>query len=95
MSKIERLTIELPAHLVAGLRESVRIGAFASESEAIEVVLRSWYGDEGIEEPDVETLRAFVAEGIADMDARRMSKAEDVYARVLAHIDALAAARLK
>ena len=95
MSKIERLTIELPEHLVAGLRESVRSGAFASESEAIEVVLRSWYGDEGIEEPDVETLRAFVAEGIADVDAGRMSKAEDVYARVLARIDALAAAKAK
>jgi len=95
MAKTERLTIDLPSHLVTGLRESVRSGAFASESEAIEVLLRTWYGDEGREEPNIETLRAFVAEGLADVDAGRMSDAEEVYARVLARIDAFAAEKAK
>ncbi len=90
MSKTERLTIDLPAHLVAGLRQSVRSGAFASESEAIEVLLRTWYGDEGVEEPDIETFRAFVAEGIADVDAGRVKDADEVFDELLARIDAVA-----
>ena len=93
MGTTERLTIELPSHLVEGLRESIRSGAFASESEAIEALLRSGYGNEGFEEPDIETLRAFVAEGIADADAGRVHDAEDVYARVRARIEAIAAAK--
>ena len=95
MGTIERLTIELPSHLVEGLRNAVKSGEFASESAAIEAFLRPWYGDEGIDEPDIETLRAFVAEGIADADAGRVSDAEDVYARVRARIEAVAASKLK
>jgi antitoxin ParD1/3/4 len=88
MSATERLVIDLPADLVEGLRDSIKSGAFASESEAIEKLLRPWYGhDYQIDEPDIETLRACVAEGIAD--AGRLSEAEDVYARLRAHIEAL------
>jgi len=61
MSKTERLAVDLPAHLLTGLRESVRSGAFASESEAVEVLLRTWNGEEGTKEPDLKALRAFVA----------------------------------
>jgi predicted transcriptional regulator len=39
---------------------------------------------------DLETLRARVAEGIADADAGRLSEAEEVYARLRAHIEAIA-----
>ena len=42
MASTEQLTIELPAELVAALRNSVRSGAFASESEAIETLLGTW-----------------------------------------------------
>jgi Arc/MetJ-type ribon-helix-helix transcriptional regulator len=75
---------------VEGLRDSVKSGAFASESAAIEALLRPWYGDERIDESDIETLRAFVAEGIADVEAGRVSDAEDVYARVRARIAEIA-----
>lgn len=54
MSKTERLTVDLPAHLVAGLRESVRTGAYRSESAAIEELLLAWYGPEGTKEPAIE-----------------------------------------
>jgi len=93
MGATERLVIDLPSDLVEGLRDSIRSGAFASESEAIEMLLRPWYGHEQIEEPDIETLRAFVAEGIADADAGRLSDAEDVYARLRARIQALATSK--
>ena len=95
MAKTERLTVELPSHLVAGLRESVRSGAFASQSEAIEELLTAWYGPEGTKEPPIKELPAFVAAGIADVEAGRVSHAEEVYQRVLARIDAFAAAKAK
>jgi antitoxin ParD1/3/4 len=95
MGTTERLVVDLPSHLVAGLRESVRSGAYPSESAAIEELLLAWYGPEGTKEPPIEELRAFVAEGIADVEAGRVSDAEEVYARVLARIDALAANKEK
>jgi Arc/MetJ-type ribon-helix-helix transcriptional regulator len=91
MATREQLVIDLPSDLVAGLRDAVRSGAFASESEVLETLLRSWQGDGGVEEADIETIRAFVAEGLADSEAGRVSKAEDVYARVRARIEAVAA----
>jgi Arc/MetJ-type ribon-helix-helix transcriptional regulator len=42
METTERLTVDLPADLVANLRDSVRAGDFASESEAVEAVLRAF-----------------------------------------------------
>ncbi|HUD86474.1 MAG TPA: hypothetical protein VMR17_08470 [Xanthobacteraceae bacterium] len=95
MDTTERLVVDLPSHLVAGLRQSVRSGAFASESEGIEALLRTWYGDEGLEEPPIEVLRDFVAEGIADVDAGRVHDADKVYAELLARIDAIAANKAK
>jgi antitoxin ParD1/3/4 len=93
MGTMERITIELPSHLVDGLRDSVKTGAFASESAAIEALLRPWYGHEKIDEPDIETLRAFVAEGIADVEAGRVSDAESVYDRVRTRIAEIVAAK--
>jgi antitoxin ParD1/3/4 len=95
MGTTERLTVELPSYLVESLRASIKAGAFASESAAIEALLKPWYGDEKVEEPGIETLRAFVAEGIADADAGRVSDAEDVYARVRARIEKIAASKSK
>jgi antitoxin ParD1/3/4 len=95
MGTTERLTVELPSYLVESLRDSIKAGVFASESAAIEALLKPWYGDEKVEEPDIETLRAFVAEGIADADAGRVSDAEDVYARVRARIEKIAASKSK
>lgn len=95
MGTTERLVLDLPSRLVASLRELVRSGAYPSESAAIEELLAAWYGPEGTEEPPIELLRTFVAEGVADADAGRVSDAEDVYKRVLGRIDALAASKAK
>jgi len=89
MSKIERLTIELPEHLVAGLRESVRSGAFASESAAIEELLLAWYGPEGAKEPPIAQLRAFIAEGLAEVEAGRGLDAEEVFDELEARYEAM------
>ena len=92
MGTTERLVVDLPSDLVERLRDSIKSGAFASESEAIAAVLRPWYGHERVEEPDLATLRAFVVEGIAAADAGRGSNAEDGYARL---IEAIAASKSK
>jgi Arc/MetJ-type ribon-helix-helix transcriptional regulator len=95
MGTTERLVLDLPSHLVASLRESVRSGAYPSESAAIEELLAAWYGLEGTEEPPIELLRTFVGEGVADADAGRVSDAKDVYERVLGRIETLAASKAK
>ncbi len=51
--------------------------------------------DEAKEEPDIETLRDFIAKGLADIEAGNISDADDVYERVLARIDAALAAEAK
>ena len=90
MGTTERLVIDLPSELVAAVRQEVESGAFASESEAIEVLLRDWFGSDDVEEPDIEPLRAFVAEGIADVDAGRIIDADEVHAELRARIKAVA-----
>ena len=93
MGTTERLVIDLPSDLVAAVRGVVQSGVFASESEVLEAVLRAWRGDGGVEEPDIETLRAFVAEGIADADAGRFVDAEEMFERLRARYRAIAADR--
>ena len=44
MARTERLVVDLPAELVAAVRQEVAAGAFGSESEAIELLLRGWFG---------------------------------------------------
>jgi antitoxin ParD1/3/4 len=82
MGTTERLVVDLPSELVALLRNAVRSGAFASESEVLETLLRAWRGESGIEEEDLETIRAFVAEGVADVAAGRVTEADAVFDRL-------------
>jgi Arc/MetJ-type ribon-helix-helix transcriptional regulator len=79
MGATERLVLDLPAYLVSGLRESVRSGAYPTESAAIEQLLLAWYGPNGTDEPPIELLRAFVAESIAEIDAGRGTEASEVF----------------
>jgi Arc/MetJ-type ribon-helix-helix transcriptional regulator len=87
MASTEQLTVDLPADLVANLRDSVRSGAFASESEAIETLLRTWFGLEG--DDDLESVRAMVAEGLAQADAGDVIEAGEVHAEIHARIKAI------
>lgn len=89
MGTTQRLVVDLSSDLVEGLRNSVKAGAFASESEAIEILLRSWYGPDEAGEPDIETLRAFVAEGLAEADAGHLIDADTVHAELRARIKAI------
>jgi antitoxin ParD1/3/4 len=87
MGAMERVVLDLPVDLMSAVRNSVQSGAFASESEAIEVLLRTWYGSEGLKEPDIDTLRAFVGVGLAEVDAGKFIDAGEVHADLRAQIE--------
>jgi len=89
MGTTERLVLDLPSHLVAGLRASVQSGAYPSESAAIEEMLTAWYGPEGTREPPTELLRAFVAEGLADVEAGRVVDADEAFDELEARYEAM------
>ena len=95
MGTTEQLLICLPGDLAEAVRDAVQSGAFASESDVIEAVLRAWHGEDGVEEPDIETLRAFVAEGIADADAGRFVDADKMFERLRARYQAKVADRTR
>ena len=59
MSSLEKITISLPAEMVAELKEAVAEGEFANTSEAVRDALRRW-----------RRARAVVA--MADEDFRRL-----------------------
>ncbi|HEY7296479.1 MAG TPA: hypothetical protein VH684_00975 [Xanthobacteraceae bacterium] len=73
---------------MADLRESVRSGAFASESEAVETLLRTGFSLEG--DDDLESVRAMVAEGLAQANAGDVIEADEVHAEMHARIKAIA-----
>jgi antitoxin ParD1/3/4 len=93
MGRTERLVVDLSSDLVAAVRDAVQSGVFTSESEVLEAILRAWHGHGEIEEPDIETLRAFVAEGIADVDAGRLVDGEEMFERLRARYCEIAADR--
>jgi antitoxin ParD1/3/4 len=93
MASTERLVVDLPSDLVTAVRDAVQTGAFASESDVLEAILRAWHGEDDVAEPDIETLRAFVAEGIADADAGRFVDADKMFARLRERYRAMIADR--
>jgi len=42
MARTERITVEIPAEIAARLRDAVAVGAFGSESEAVQVALEAF-----------------------------------------------------
>lgn len=89
METNERLVVDLPSDLVAMLREAVRRGDFDSESDALSAILRVWRGDGALED-DLELIRARVAEGLTEADARQVIDADDVFDELYAKIEAVA-----
>lgn len=68
MQKTEKLSITLPAEMVRAIRESVRSGAYRSESEVIREALGGWME----RERRLATLDQAIARGVADAEAGRV-----------------------
>lgn len=92
-SSTERVVLELPSELAATVRAAVESGDFGSENEFVAALVRLYREAGGVEkDEDIETLRAFVAEGLADANAGRLRHADEVYETVLSRISAARAA---
>ena len=63
MSTIERITISLPAEMVAEVKAAVAAGEFTNTSEAVRDALRRWHRARTVIALSDEELRLLVAEG--------------------------------
>ena len=63
MSTIERVTVTMPAEMMAGLRRTVEGGEYASTSEIVREALREWSRRRDDERRDLETLREAIRVG--------------------------------
>lgn len=63
MSVIEKITISLPAEMLAEVRAAVDAGEFANTSEAIRDALRQWRRARTVIALNDDELRRLIAEG--------------------------------
>jgi antitoxin ParD1/3/4 len=70
----EKLSITLPAEMARLIREKVKKGSYASNSEVIREAMRAWMEREN----RLTALDAAIAQGIADAEAGRVQNIVDV-----------------
>jgi antitoxin ParD1/3/4 len=63
MSAIEKITISLPAEMIAELRAAIEAGEFTNVSEAVRDALRQWRRSRTVIALNDEELRRLVVEG--------------------------------
>jgi antitoxin ParD1/3/4 len=81
----EKLSITLPAEMVAVIKEQVEAGRYASTSDMLRAAMRRWMRDEDEHAKRIAEIRAEIGEAIAD--PRPLLTPAEVEAR----LDALAA----
>ena len=72
MAGIERLTITLPADMAAIVRGAVEGGDYASSSEVVREALRDWKTKRAIQLKEMESLKADIDRGLADLAEGRV-----------------------
>ncbi len=65
MGKLEKITISLPAEMLAEIKRSVRAGEFTNTSEAIRDAIRRWRQARTVIALSDEEVRRLLAEGRA------------------------------
>jgi antitoxin ParD1/3/4 len=63
ISAIEKITISLPAEMIAEIRAAIEAGEFANVSEAVRDALRQWRRARAVIALNDEELRRLAAEG--------------------------------
>jgi antitoxin ParD1/3/4 len=89
MSETEQITVSLPRDVVERVRRAVQAGEYASVAEAVEAAVVLWDAEQNGAEPDTETLRQMVAEGLA---SGQPIDADDVFSALNARLAKLRAA---
>ena len=74
MSEIERLTITLPAKLVADIKNVVAGGDYASTSEVVREALRDWTMKRAVQLQELAALQSEIDKGLADVAAGRVKE---------------------
>jgi antitoxin ParD1/3/4 len=72
MSTIERMTITMPADMAAVVKGAVEDGDYASTSEVIREALRDWKSKRAVRLHELESLKADINRGLADVAAGRL-----------------------
>jgi antitoxin ParD1/3/4 len=70
---MERLTITLTEDMAQRIKAAVSTGQYASSSEVIRDALREWEIAQARRERDLLELRKEIAEGLADIEAGRVT----------------------
>jgi antitoxin ParD1/3/4 len=65
MSKLERITVTMPAEMAAKLRAAVERGEYATTSEVVREAVRAWADKEERREAALSTFRAEIEKGLA------------------------------
>ncbi len=65
MSKLERITVTMPAEMAARLRAAVERGEYATTSEVVREALRDWGEERDKGEARREWLRSEIEKGLA------------------------------
>jgi antitoxin ParD1/3/4 len=65
MSKLERITVTMPAEMAAKLRAAVEAGAYATSSEIVREAVRAWVAKEEQREAALARFRAEIEKGEA------------------------------
>ena len=72
MAEIERMTITLPADMVAVVKSAVKGGDYASTSEVVREALRDWKTKRALQLQELAALKAEIDKGLADLAEGRV-----------------------
>lgn len=87
MSKLERITVTMPAEMAAKLRAAVERGEYATTSEVVREALRDWSDEQERRAEALEKFRAMINEARSGPSY----PAEDVFAEIRALVAETAA----
>lgn len=85
MSKLERITVTMPAEMAAKMRAAVESGNYATTSEVVREALRDWAREQERRAAALAELRAEIAKGLAGP----FYDGEEVLAELREHVAAL------
>jgi antitoxin ParD1/3/4 len=74
MAEVERLTVTMPADMLAILKAAVDTGDYASTSEVIREAVRDWKMKRALQMQEFVALQADIDQGLADVAAGRVKE---------------------
>ena len=72
MSRIERMTVTMPADMAAVVKAAVDGGDYASTSEVVRDALRDWKIKRAVQVQELAALKRDIDKGLADVAAGRV-----------------------